>query len=444
VILEEIIQKSEIILIKGQKKYGKLTFALYETNGEKTLIFSTYQKSIFLKRLSAVANFKDEKIQTVLSDINYLTLKEDWLENKIKYGYDFILEDIKRAIKEKKPKNIIFHRLDVLFTSHLNDNIALFMEKLINIKDEYEVKIFITITSNETNENIVETIEDFSDLNIEIKHEKERLIYIQNSLFPVTPDKYSFRYKDDKFEIVPIDQSAKKSKYVNFLLITDKNDLINLHKYIFSRKGFSVDIATSMTDTINKILTNPDIIIYNPKNEELDLSICETIKEKQLKSKLIYIPKHSYVRTEDKMRALNAGCYEMFPLNFSLGEYIIEIEKMLGIYFYTPILNKLPNNKVVTTIKHFCEIIDSLYNEKIYFTLIKFSYNIPLEMLKNKLRKTDIIFYDKQSNSYILALINLRQTNISPVINKLFNNNTIDYLSFEAAQWEEKKEEICK
>ena len=60
--LNDVIKKSDIITVQGDKKIGKLTFALFETKGKDTLIFSTYKKHIFLKRLNAISNLKDENI----------------------------------------------------------------------------------------------------------------------------------------------------------------------------------------------------------------------------------------------------------------------------------------------------------------------------------------------------------------------------------------------
>ena len=441
-IFDEIVNKSEIVLIEGGKKEGKLTLALKECKHDKTLIFSAYQKAIFLKRLSAIANLNDNDIQSALSTVKYLTLKEEWIDYKIKYGYDFMLEDIKRAIKENEAKNIIFHRLDLIFGTYITDNVSVFMEKLINIKNELDCKLFITVVPNEENETIIETIEDFSDLNLEIKKDKNRIINIKNSVFPVKPDKYSFIYKNEQLEIKPIGDELPVSANINILLITDKKELIDLHKYIFSKKGFFIDVATSMTDTINKILSNPDVIIYNPKDEQLDLSVCHTIKQQKLSSKLIYITQSDYVRAEDKMKAIESGCYEMFPLNFSLASYILEMEKMLGNNFYTSVLNKLSTNKIFNELKHFCKIIDSLYEEKIYFTILKSHSNQTPEILKNKLRETDIVFYDSTNKTFIIALINIRVKNLTPVLKKLFDDEK-DVQITECTLWKEKKGEIC-
>jgi hypothetical protein len=84
--LNDVIKKSDIITVQGDKKIGKLTFALFETKGKDTLIFSTYKKHIFLKRLNAISNLKDENIQNALATLNFLTFKHNWEEYKSKFG----------------------------------------------------------------------------------------------------------------------------------------------------------------------------------------------------------------------------------------------------------------------------------------------------------------------------------------------------------------------
>jgi len=445
-IFDDIIEKSDVILIEGGKKQGKLTLALNKCSEGKNLIISAYQKPVFLKRLNAISNIKDENTLTALSNSKFLMLKEDWLESKIKYGYDFLLEDMKRAINEHSPDNVIFHRLDMMFGLHMSDNISIFMEKLLSLREECGCKFFITVVPSDENEPIIETIEDFSDLNIELKKEKERIIYIKNSIFPVKPDKYYFLYKDNRLLIQPVDKSIKISKTTSVLLISDNKELIELHRYIFGHEEFDIDTATGMTETINKILNSPDLIIYNPKEMKLDLSVCDTIKQQKIHSKLIYISNAEYVRMEDKMKAIESGCYEMFPITFVLGEYILEIEKTLGNNFYTAILNKLSRNKTVNNKKHFCEIVESLYDEKIFFTILKFKSDVKPEEIRKKLRDTDIIYHDRNSDEYILCLINIRKINSSPVIDKLFTGTqqVPEINIYEAIDWQHKKEEICK
>jgi hypothetical protein len=84
-----------------------------------------------------------------------------------------------------------------------------------------------------------------------------------------------------------------------------------------------------------------------------------------------------------------------------------------------------------------------MYEERVYFTVLKFKSDHNPENIRKKLRSTDIIYYDAKTKQYILCLINIRKMNIDPVLNKLFETKP-DILIIESTQWNEKKEEICK
>ncbi|WP_456479272.1 hypothetical protein [Nautilia sp.] len=442
--LNEVVKKSDFILTEGNKKIGKLTLALYYCEKKRTVIFSSYQKSVFLKRMSAIANLKDDSIQTALSTVKFFTLKENWNDYKKQYGTEYLFEDIKKAVKKHSPKNIVFHRLDILFGTNSQQEVSFFMKQLNIFQKENRCKVFITVIPNGENESTIETIEDFCDLNLEIQKDKNRIINVKNSIFPVKPEKYLFLY-DNEIKITPYEKNpTTQKKAINVLIISENEELINLHKYVFNSKYFFVDEAKNISEIINKILSAPDLIIYNPKEEHLDMSVCNTLKQQSIPSKLIYIAQTEYVRTEDKMKALESGCYEIFPENFALGEYILEIEKMLDFNFYTPVLNRLFINKIFNDIKSFCDVLDSLYEEKVFFTILKFESDSSPEKYVKKLRNTDILFYDQNKSLFIICLINLRKRNIKPVFNKLFLKETPDVTLYETYQWPDVKEEICK
>ena len=439
--LNDVIKKSDIITVQGDKKIGKLTFALFETKGKDTLIFSTYKKHIFLKRLNAISNLKDENIQNALATLNFLTFKHNWEEYKSKFGLSFLFEDIKRAIRKYNPQYIILHRFELMFEMHEFDQVSSFMEFLLVLKKEFHCKFFITVFRNENNKKIIETIEDFSDLNLIIQKNDYRIITIKNSIYPIESDLYTFIYKNNKIEIKSQKQNViKQQKETHILLITENKHLINIHKYIFERKGFFLDIATGISETISKILSGPDIIIYSPSDEKLDTSVCNTIKEQKLNSKLIYILNNKYVRSEDKIKAVSAGCYDVFPENFLFEEYIMEIEKLLNFNFYTSTVNNINQVKILDNIEKFCSLVDSLYNEKIFFSIAE-CYSEEINF-KNKLRKHDLIYYDKQNKKYIIVLLNLRKCNILPVLKKIFNIIP-EYKVFECFEWDKYKKDIC-
>jgi hypothetical protein len=305
----------------------------------------------------------------------------------------------------------------------------------------------------ETNKSIIENIENFSDMNILIEKldNNERVVQVKNSLYPTNPDKCKFLIKDNQIKLEPFKDENNnitynptlppKQKY-SILIITKNEELKKTLGYIFNREIFNVDFASQTSEIINKVLTEPDIIIYNPFDKEMDFSVCHTIKEQKLKSKLIYITNENYIRGDDKIAAISNGCYEVFPYNFNLLEFIAEIEKLLGINFYTYTLSKITSNREITHKQTLCQILEVLYKEKFFFTVLKLKS--PKEIKKEYLRKNDFIY--KDGNEYILVLLNTRIVHIPSIIKKFFNNpEEFDLIyAYEAPDYPLKKEEICK
>ena len=445
----DAIKKSEFILIEGEKKVGKLTFALYEAHREirkKILIFSTYAKKIINKRVEAINNQNIQEIEEVLQNTKFLSLKENWPELKSKFGIDFLLRDIIRAVEKEKPDFLIFHRFDLFFEPHETGILKTFIEDIVEIKSNFNNKLIFTSVKSESSDSIVENIENFSDINIELeKNEQKRIIKVKNSIFPIDPNICEFLIFNNKIKLLPVNDnfqnSPSENKTYDILIISKNKDLINKLSYIFKHKLFSIDYATKTSEIINKLLSNPDIIIYNPFENELDFSVCHTIKQQKLKSKLIYITNEHYLRSDDKIQAINNGCYDVFPLNFNVLNFISEIEKLLGINIYSSNLSKLKLTHKITNKEMVCNVIKSLLDEKIFFTAVKFHSTIQPNI--KLLRNHDFIY--QNGNSYILILLNTTKENIPSIFSKLFNKNEykIEFI-FEASDNLKNIEEICK
>ena len=449
----ESLKKTEFTLTEGDKKVGKLTFALYDAyinDSKKVLIFTTYNKTIFEKRLEAIKNQKITQIDQILQKSRYLALKEEWPQYKAKFGIDFLLKDIHRAIEKEKPDFVIFHRFDLFFEPFEDNILKTFIEKIIDYKNDYNFKINFTATKSDINNVIVETIENFSDLNIEIKKEDEiRTIQIKNSIFPISSGVCQFLIINNNIKLIPhdndpIQQSAdnieKHNDTFRILIISRNENIVKKLKYIFQKDIFEIDFADKISEIIKKVMTNPDIIIYNPFDKELDFSVCETIKSQQLKSKLIYVTNENYIRSDDKITAINHGCYDIFPLNFNIVEFISEIEKMIGINFYSFNIQNLKITHKITSKQMFCTVIKTLYNERIYFTsLIVKADKLYVERLR------DHDFYYEENGKYYLILINTTKDYIQNVLAKLSDNNNYEIEKIaEAYEAENFIREICK
>jgi len=414
--INEAVLKSDIILIEGENKVGKLTFSMYLSNIQKKqniTIISSMQKKLMEKRLQSVKSIGDEYIQNVIEKSKLLCLKEDWEDIKYKYGFDFIIDDIKRVVKENKTEILILHRPDLMFAPQEIEMAKWYIEKIIDICNEFNTKLYIT-----TNENtfLGNFCENFSDINFIIQkseNDLERKVKVKHTLFPLKETNLVL-IKNEKLLLQPEvnkssdsmqTQTKTKEKY-SILVVTNDEYLKKFHKYIFE-KEFNLEFASEINEIISKLLKNPDIVIFNPQKDEIDTQICETVKKENLDTKIIYISNKEYARTSDKMKLFSAGCYEMIPKNFLIEEYILMIEKITNNFFYSKKIALFPYQKVSKSKENFQKIINTMFDERIYFTLIigkTTDYDI-----YNKIRPNDIIYID-ENNTVNLCLIDINKT----------------------------------
>ena len=414
--INEAILKSDIILIEGENKVGKLTFSMYLANIQKKqniTIISSMQKKLMEKRLQSIKSINDKFIQNIIEKSKLLCLKEDWEEIKYKFGFDFIIDDIKRVVKENKTEILILHRPDLIFAPQEIEMAKWYIEKIIDICNEFNTKLYIT-----TNENtfLGNFCENFSDINFIIQKSEndiERKVKVKHTLFPLKETNLVLIKKErlllqpmlNKFSESFQLQIKTKEKY-SILVVTNDEYLKKFHKYIFE-KEFNLEFASEINEIISKLLKNPDIVIFNPQKDEIDTQICETVKNENLDTKIIYISNKKYARTSDKMKIFSAGCYEIIPKNFLIEEYILMIEKVTNNFFYSKKIALFPYQKISKTKESFQKIVNSLYEERIYFTLI-IGKTTDYEIY-NKIRPNDIIYID-ENNTIYLCLIDINKT----------------------------------
>ncbi len=446
------VEKSEFILVEGAKKTGKLMFSLFTASKEKKekiLLFSTYSQNILNKRLEAIKYQNIKSINDTIEKTKILTMKEEWTSIKSSYEIEYLIKDIHKAIEKEKPDFIIFHRFDLFFDPHETSSLKYFIEKLLDTKTSNNIKLIFTSDISSVNREIIENIENFSDINILIeKYDEKRVLKIKNTIFPVKYDICEFLIFNNDIKILPapgktnreiIEKKLLSEKRPEILIISKNDKLIKLLTYILKPSVFNIDIAKNTSEIINKILHNPDIVLYNPFENSLDFSVCHTIKQQNLKSKLIYITNETYIRGDDKITAINNGCFDVFPINFNILELLSEIEKIINLNFYTYNITKLKISHTIENKKTFCNILKSLQDEKIFFSLVIFKTSEKIDM--HLLRNHDFLYEDGEMK--YLILLNTLKENIDIVMKKLFPNNSFK-IEYENEAYDVKYEEFCK
>jgi len=433
--INEAILKSDIIMIEGQNKVGKLTFSLFLSlqNKKNITVISSLQKKLMSKRLQSIKAINNEKLNSVIDNINLLCLKEDWETIKYKYGLDFIIEDIKRIIEENNTEILILHRPDLMFTSHEIEIAKWYIEKVVDLCNEYKIKLFITTDENTFVGNFCE---NFSDINflIEKNEESIRTIKIKHTLYPLHETEFIFQREKNTLKLTKsIKQEIIKpenKKEFSILVVTNDEYLKKLHQYIFG-KEFKLDFASDINEIIAKLLKNPDIVVFNPQKDEIDTQICETVKNENLSTKIIYISNKDYIRTKDKMNLFSAGCYELISKNFLIEDYILLIEKLTNNFFYSKKISLFPYQKITKSKTSFEKIVNSLYEERIYFTVI--IGKTSNDEIFNKIRPLDIIYKNDKTS---LCLIDVNKKLYFDTIKSKLNIEEEKII--EAIEWGEK------
>lgn len=443
--LTEAIKKSEFSLIEGESKSGKLTFALFsltKINTNNPLIISAINKYLIQKRLNNLKNIQNNSFTKFIEKIKLYALKRNWENLKTTYGFDILIEDLNKLINDITPDSVILHRPDLMFSEIEFEYAKIFIEKLMELKNNLNFKLFIT-TDNDS--LISEFSENYTDITFIVKNENNlRKIIVKNSIFPLEHYEYNFSLKNFTLGKIEKNIPAQKTTNMNIklkpkmLVISQDEYFIKLHKYIFD-KHFNLSFASTIGELISKIMQNPDIIIYQTEEEQPDTTVCTLVKENKLNSKIIYFVNKDFIRTEDKMEISSLGCYEILPKIFNLEDYIFILEKAVDNYFYTKIIHKLPTLKKVTSSKNLNEIIEMLYNEKIYFSIIK--TNKEINDIEHKVRTNDILYTSKNLNCVIL--INVTKNFFENRLKNKFNLEKDDYEIIEAIELPEKKD-ICK
>lgn len=435
-LIEQVIQKSDLIFLKGAAKVGKLTFSLFSIVNylpdPSCLVLSGVSKPLLSKRFKAMRHLEDEKLLSGLDSAKRFSLKEGYVELVDMHGSNLLIDDIKTIFQRNKVSVLVIHRIDLFFDIHQVEEAKEFLDSLVSLRSELGIKVFITaLVSNDVHDFMEDLVENYVDTSLHVKKESTPIIEVTNSIFPAFPNIFSFQKIGQQLVLKPVvkqdsslvaslpsaglEEIESASKVV--VLAAENEHVVSLSQYIFDRKDFSLKISNSLSETVHSILQNPRLIIYNPADNEFDLKLCQVIKDNKLSSKLIYLVNKGYVRVEDKIKAVNLGCEDVLSVNFNFEEYILSIEKSLKESFYSSLVSQLPENLVVNNQKQFFDIVDNLAEERVFFCTVRLKSNIPEDLLLAQTRKKDFMFYSE--GFVIFCLINLSEEQVQPFLNKV-------------------------
>ena len=218
---------------------------------------------------------------------------------------------------------------------------------------------------------------------------------------------------------------------IRIALITDNEDLKKLNYYLLKDVG-DVDYFTMDDSALDlDIIEDMDIVIFSKDDDQQKHAILERIKAKNLKTKFMMISDKPYLRQKDILQEHINGVDKLMKMDFFLEEYILSIEKYLHSNFYSRRVldvEDLPD-VLIHEKKLFQKRVNDLMHKKIYFSILKYSYQSEIDIDEYNIRKIvrehDTILIDKENQKIVFLLMNVIPEFGAQIIKKRIDNFSI-------------------
>ncbi len=322
----------------------------------------------------------------------YLFLKENWTKMHEKYGSKSFQNELISIVENKTFDLYYFHRIDMFFDKRFSENIQKALTLLIE-SIRYNHKKVIFSYNNQTISG--KSFETFLKVKEDIS-------------FTIKPGNDN----DCDFTMKTYNHLLKK-EYASIYLISNDEDITNMHKIIFGDqknirfKHFTLD---DLQNPANLEFKESDIIIYNDSRKMLDANMIQAFKKLAPYARIFSLSNRKSIRKTDLKESKEAGINLLLPKSFDLKEYIHTIELAIGDEFYT---KKLKNLSFLTSahqvdIKELMQRIAELEKNRIYFSIVTArATDIENNNISRMIRKEDFVFIDKSHDITLFVMINL-------------------------------------
>ena len=416
----EIIDKlkeSESIVIEGDKKIGKMTFAFYLASQLQTpfSVLSPISTNKLSRKIESLKknfnNFKEV-------NFNLFSFREDWISIKNEYGFDYLFKDLEHFISHQQNKTIIFHKFDSIFEYSDRDFIDDFFVELLAYGIKYKKKLIFTINIDSVNYDLVGNyLVDASDLYLKMERPQDkREVEVLFSISPIIDSHYIFESVEKELSIRTKEITGYSKKEIDVTIISKNRKIQKLHKYILDKEDINLRVIDSISDSLSIVSNIPDFLIFTQEFDDVNFNICEISKKNNFKT--LYLVKANFVRVDDRLIGRAKGCVDVISSAIQTMHYILELEKFFGLIFYKSNLIdiELKLESQLALKKH----INYLIKERVLFSLIKIEGKIEQKNLEF-LRQYDA--YVEFGDYSIILLLNLLKGEVSRVLFKKIEDN---------------------
>lgn len=406
--------------IQSKREAPMLAFLYYllQTYNEKAVVISGFEKKYFSKMTAAT------KLQGINAYIDVVNLRSDWKINKQRYRYGFLYKELEIMISKSEYPIVILHSIGDFFEFQDGNEVETFVDKLINICNSADKRLIYTLdTDQELSSIISKAFHNHLDLELSMKKEDNQhtLVSINHSIESVRYNSYRFFMpKADKFVFETylkddeLKEKAEDKLIVPRIILTgDDGQNIERISYFFNKEKFDLEVVEpSMSSILTKLMSNPHMLIYATKesfHDERRYELCNSAKEQELRTSIVYITGSEFVRNSDKRMAVANFCGDMFEQNFNIEAFVTSLEKILKIPFYSKSLKTLPTMDKIVKTEYFENYKTECLKSNIFFTQLTYRYKkeINKEALKSILsRFGDCATIISSQQKVILLLLN--------------------------------------
>ena len=406
------LQESESIVIEGDRRIGKLTFALYilKKKYSNVSLISPLTSNQVAKRIEALSQSFIE-FNNLADFIDAYSFREDWVDIKNEYGFKYLLQDLEYFIETNPNEVIVFHRIGHIFEYSDRDLIEYFFTTLLSYGIKHKKKLVFLIGTDIVNYDLVShDLVESSDLYLKIYKEGDvREIEVLFALSPIIDAKYVFESKQKKLFFFTKEKSGYINKNVSLVVIAKDEKIQRINKYLLDKPQIELKIIDSIVDSLDAILQNPDYILYFGEDNKINPSICELRTKYNLYTKILYMVNKEFIRVDDRLNIIDKGCVDLLNFNIPIINYVLEISKYIQIHFYK--IGIIRNDLKLKTKDEVIDFINYLLKGRILFSIVKIDEKLEnIQYLRN---------YDKyiEFEDYnIIIFVNLLKHELTKII----------------------------
>ncbi len=321
----------------------------------------------------------------------YLFLKENWTQMYEKYGLKAFENELISIAENSKYDLYYFHRIDLFFDKHFNQEIQETITTLIESIRYNHKKVIFSYNNQTVSGKIFETfLENRQDLSFNVKPND----------------------KDCDFTMKTYNHLLKK-EYAKISLISNDENIINMHKIIFSDQKkihFNTISLDHLQNSTQIAFKDSDIIIYNDSRKVLNSEMIHAFKKLAPYARIFSINNRKSIRKTDIKESKEAGVDLLLPRSFDFKEYINTIELAIQDEFYSQKLKNLSflAKEQQVDIKELMQRISELERKRIYFSIVTArATDIESNNISSMIRKEDFVFIDHVNNIILFVMINL-------------------------------------